>query len=153
MKCSCAQCPHLTFFYISILSKVLFWYRVVAAGNCPRSGTENDASSNRSQTSSSTQEVSPPPAGQFSVRPTLIQIGILDLDQEDQANLRCVILLRELRKVEKAIDEMTSVNRSTDHDAGDPASHAAKWSLLGISKIRDELQDTIQKVKQSRDQG
>ncbi|KAL2867772.1 uncharacterized protein BJX67DRAFT_352226 [Aspergillus lucknowensis] len=32
MRCSCARCPHLIFLYVSILSKMLFWYRVAAMG-------------------------------------------------------------------------------------------------------------------------
>lgn len=150
MKCSCAQCPHLTFLYISILSKVLFWYRVAAAGNCPVSGTtENMATSNASSRTSWSPQEAPPPE-QFGVQPTQIQMGMLDLDQEDQANLRRVILLRELRKVEKVIEEMTSVQRTMDDDTDDAAYHAVKWSGLGISRIRDELQEMIRKVKEGK---
>lgn len=164
MSCTCASCPHLTFLYVSILSKVLFWYRVAAAASCPlvsnaRSVSNNASSETQSpphQTSSSTSStpssLDPPPrVEQFGVRPTTIQIGMLDLDQEDQANLRRVILLRELRKVEKAIDDMTSVSRNMDDDVAYEAAHrAGEFSAAGISKIRDELQDMIRKVKQSR---
>lgn len=151
MKCSCAQCPHLTFLYVSILSKVLFWYRVAATGNCPVSGTTQDmANSNGSRTSWQPQEVPPPRVEQFGVQPTQIQMGCHVLDHEDQANLRRVILLRELRKVEKVVEEMTNVQRTMDDDTDDAAHYAVKWSGLGISRIRDELQEMIRKVKECR---
>lgn len=131
MRCPCAQCPHLTFLYVSILWKVLFWYRVAATGN----GTP--------QNNSTSRLVPSPQIGQFNIRPTSVQVGVLDLDPESQADLRRVVLRGELRKVEKAIDEMASVDDDPESDAHQPA----KWCGLGIPAIQTELQDIIQKVK------
>ncbi|KAF2791379.1 hypothetical protein K505DRAFT_326896, partial [Melanomma pulvis-pyrius CBS 109.77] len=130
MRCPCAQCPHLTFLYVSILWKVLFWYRVAATGN----GAPEDNSTSRLAPS--------PQIAQFNVRPTSVQVGVLDLDPESQEDVRRVVLRGELRKVEKAIDEMVSVDDDPESDAHQPA----KWCGLGIPAIQAELQDIIQKV-------
>lgn len=148
MNCPCAQCPHLTFLYASILSKVLFWYGIAAAETHPTLATEGRTNRGIPQIGSPSHAQSTLPTSQFGVRPTQIQIGCLDLDQEDQANLRRVILLRELRKLEKAIEEIIRVKQATDNDVDEAIAYQdTKWLALGICKIKDELQHLIQKVK------
>lgn len=143
MECTCTRCPHLGFLYVSIISKVLFWYRVVAARMCPLPDCElDDNHTNAPSQQRNTLDVPP----EFKIRLTAIQIGILELDQEDQANLRRVMLLRELRRVDKAVAEMANMKHVTDND---PATyHAAQWLQLGVSRVRDQLREVIQHVEQ-----
>ncbi|PVH92742.1 hypothetical protein DM02DRAFT_619751 [Periconia macrospinosa] len=160
MKCPCARCPHLTFLYVSILSKIIFWYRVAASENIPLSGTTRTSTSGSSNSVSSSSNNStmqnaslpvPPRVGDFGIRPTVVQVGMLDLDHEDQASVRRIVLLRELRRVEKAIDDIAKVDHTiADDDADEAAYRAVERSTVAISGIREELQELIQKVRGNR---
>ena len=130
MRCPCAQCPALAFLYVSILWKVLFWYRVAATEN---GGTE---------ASSTSQLVPLPNVGHFGVRATSVQVGVFDLGPEDQVSIRRVVLRGELRKFEKAVAEMESMNASSE-DRHRPA----QWCSLGIPQINVELQDLFQMIQ------
>ncbi|KAL1858663.1 hypothetical protein Plec18170_002869 [Paecilomyces lecythidis] len=151
MKCSCAQCPHLILLYVSILSKMLFWYRIATREKTPPSGDEESDGStsiNGSNTVGSTPQEAPT-SDRFSVRPTTIQAGALDLDAEDQADLRRTLLLRELNRMENAIYELMNADRKEFEDNADESiRRTVKWSLAGIPQLNEELQDVIQKVKQ-----
>jgi hypothetical protein len=130
MRCPCAQCPALACLYVSILWKVLFWYRVAATEN---GGTE---------TNSRSQLAPLPNVGQFGVRATVVQVGVLDLGPEDQVSIRRAVLRGELRKLEKAVAEMENV------DTGQEDGHrSAGWCGLGIPQIKVELQDLFQMVQ------
>ncbi|KAK8109287.1 hypothetical protein PG984_015088 [Apiospora sp. TS-2023a] len=77
VDCPCVVTPHLALLYLALLAKMLFWYREAATGDCVDR-----------------------------LQPTQIRMGMLDLDDEDQANLLRVILLRELRKVEALVERL-----------------------------------------------
>lgn len=130
MACTCTKMPHLGFLYLSILSKILYWYRAAATGHC-------------------------------ALRPTQIKMGMLELDDEDQANLRRVIILRELCKVETTIKSLVSMNvdpasagealggdNDDREDGAASAGHPGKWFVLGVAKIQAELQETTGLVEQ-----
>lgn len=144
MRCRCAQSPHATLLYISLLSKILFWYRVAVDANCASTGT-GAANDGAGAMASPPEEGDP---GAIKVRPTVIRIGMLDLDQDDQANLARVMLLRELSKVEKTIDDVTTRYPFVD-GAGEKndSSKIANCFNLGISYLRSELEALIQLVK------
>lgn len=156
MKCSCAQCPHLILIYVSILSKMLFWYRIAATEKHSTSGggTEGDNNSTTNsdsitETSSSSKEA--PTIDKFSVHPTTIQVGMLDLDVEDEANLRRALLLRELRRTEQAIYEFMNVDRGNiEENADEAVRRTVQWSLAGIPQLIEELQDVIHIVNKSK---
>ncbi|KAK0637051.1 hypothetical protein B0T17DRAFT_520550 [Bombardia bombarda] len=161
MKCSCAQCPHLILLYVSIISKMLFWYSIAATEKPPtatqtqekRMHEGGNIENNNNTTGHPLTRPDPAPTpDKFGVRPTAIQIGMFSLDPEDQANLRRVLLLRELRKTEKAIDELMEVDRTAmmDGESDSTARRAVEWSLSGIARVREELQDVIQKVQRLR---
>ncbi|KAI0467408.1 hypothetical protein F4859DRAFT_494336 [Xylaria cf. heliscus] len=148
MKCSCALCPHIILLHVSILSKMLFWYRVAAAEktNCP----EYAKGGIDAHTASQSPE-NPPTPNQFSVIPTEIQIGTLNLGAEDEYDLRRMLLLRELYKTESVIDELINVDRTALDESGDDILRSSvQWSLGGIARVREELQDVIQRIKQAR---
>jgi len=148
MKCSCALCPHIILLHVSILSKMIFWYRIAAAEDSPTPG--HVERSKRGPSNGSTPQ-DPPTVNQFSVLPITIQVGTLSLDAEDQVNLRRTLLLRELRRAEQAIEELMKVDRSALEEVEDGVVHrSVQWSLGGIARVKEELQDVIQKVKQIR---
>ncbi|KAI1738246.1 hypothetical protein F4680DRAFT_426563 [Xylaria scruposa] len=148
MKCSCALCPHIILLHVSILSKMLFWYRIAAAEK--RSSSESTKSGIDANNASQFPE-DPPSPGKFSVSPTGIRVGILDLDAEDEYDLRLVLLLRDLRKTENAIDELMNVDRTALDESGDDIlKSSVQWSLGGIARVKEELQDLIKKIEQAR---
>lgn len=141
VRCSCALCPHLLLLYTSILSKMLFWYRIAATEKL-----EDDGASSSGGSRYSSDEA--PTVDRFSVRPTAVQVGILSLDAEDQAHMRRVLLLRELRTTAKAIDDLLAVDRTSLENADEFIRTGVQWALKGISRHRDELQSIIQTVRQ-----
>ncbi|TRX89783.1 hypothetical protein FHL15_009373 [Xylaria flabelliformis] len=150
MKCSCALCPHIILLHVSILSKMLFWYRIAAAEK-KKSSSESAKSRIDAHTASHFPGEDPPSPGKFSVSPTGIRIGILDLDAEDEYDLRLVLLLRDLRKTENVIDELMNVDRTALDESGDDIlKSSVQWSLGGIARVKEELQDLIKKINQAR---
>ncbi|KAI0440293.1 hypothetical protein F4803DRAFT_480621 [Xylaria telfairii] len=148
MRCSCALCPHIILLHVSILSKMLFWYRVAAMEKA--SLPEHGRSGIDTHSASQSPEDAPSP-DQFNVSPTGIQVGILNLDSEDEYNLRRMLLLRELHKTGDVIDELINVDRTALDENGDEMlKSSVQWSLGGIVRVRAELQAVIRKIEQVR---
>ncbi|KAI1748627.1 hypothetical protein F4782DRAFT_542674 [Xylaria castorea] len=148
MKCSCAFCPHIILLHVSILSKMLFWYRIAAA---EKENSSEHAKGGIDALTAAQFPEDPPSPGKFSVSPTGIRVGILDLDAEDEFDLRLVLLLRDLRKTENVIDELINVDRTAlDENGDDILKSSVQWSLGGIARVKEELQDLIKKIKQAR---
>ncbi|KAF3395302.1 hypothetical protein DPV78_009098 [Talaromyces pinophilus] len=143
VRCSCALCPHLLLLYTSILSKMLFWYRIAAIEKL-----EDDSASSSGSSRYSPDEA--PTVDRFSVRPTAIQVGMLNLDAEEQADMRRILLLRELRTTAKAIDDLLAVDRTSLESADEFIRTGVQWALTGISRHKGELQGIIQMVKQAQ---
>jgi hypothetical protein len=143
VRCSCALCPHLLLLYTSILSKMTFWYRIAATEKL-----EDDSASNSGRSRYSPDEA--PTMDRFSVRPTAIQVGMLTLDAEDQANMRRVLLLRELRTTATAIDDLLAVDRTSLESADEFIRTGVQWALAGISRHKEELQGIMQMAKQAQ---
>ncbi|KAI0203359.1 hypothetical protein F4808DRAFT_418426 [Astrocystis sublimbata] len=139
MKCTCALCPHILLLHASILTKMFFWYRVAATEKIePQKDT------------SQTPPDDPPTPNQFSVEPTGIQVGVLDLDPEDQFDLRRALLLRELRKAESVIDGLMNVDRTAlDKDGNEGMKSSVDWSLGGIARVKKDFQDLIKELDKS----
>ncbi|KAH8694320.1 hypothetical protein BGW36DRAFT_384743 [Talaromyces proteolyticus] len=152
MKCSCAQCPHLTLLYMSILCKILFWYRIAAMEKVPSALADVKESHSTPSSGDNTMEHSSGERSmfeKFGVEPTTVQVGVLNLDPEDQASLRRVLLLRDLRRTEKAIHELMEVDRKVIEEKADESVRGiVKVSLAGIPQISKQLQDVIQVVKE-----
>ena len=144
MKCSCTQCPHLILLYVSVLSKIVFWYRVA--------GTQEEGSTSvreASKTGGFGNLREAPTLDRFAVRPTDIQVGSLGLDAGEQSDMRRELLLRELRRTELAIDDLMTVDRTVvDQDGSDVLRRAVEWSVSGLSGVKEELQAVIRKVEQ-----
>ncbi|CRG91399.1 hypothetical protein PISL3812_08447 [Talaromyces islandicus] len=135
---------------------MLFWYRIAAREKFPMlRGTEgrDDSTANGDGNTTTNFSKDALAIDKFSVHPTAIRVGILNLDAEDEANLRRVLLLRELNRMEQAVHEFMNVDRrSIEESAGESVRRTVKWSLAGIPPLIEELQDVIQTVKQKKQQ-
>ncbi|KAF4446286.1 fusarubin cluster-transcription factor [Fusarium austroafricanum] len=116
LKCACARNPHIAMLHSAILSKVIFWYRIAVTARYHSEGVE--------------------------LRPMKIQLGMLDLDDEDQATLQRTVMLRELRKAEKVMETFDSLAIG--------AQEAPNWHVSAVRNMKEELQDIIQKVKKGQ---
>ncbi|WZH41930.1 Fusarubin cluster-transcription factor [Fusarium acuminatum] len=116
LKCPCGRNPHIAMLHSAILSKVIFWYRVAVTARYHSEGVE--------------------------LRPMKIQLGMLDLDDEDQATLQRAVLLRELRKAEKVMDTFDSFSVREDGVPG--------WHASAVRDMREELQAIIQKIRKGQ---
>lgn len=148
MRCQCAKHPHAFLLYISLLAKILFWFRVAIEANLPIPAADvNAASDGKSD---------PPPKDQAAsalarVRPTRVRIGDLDLDQEDEADLTRFVLLRELGRVSREIDEVqTRFNALDDGEETDgDSSRVSDWFQRSISHLRGESGAMVKLLKQA----
>lgn len=136
LDCSCAQRPHLATLYMSIITKMLSLYEIAAttditSPDCPVSASPASAAHNLS--------------GPRLARTTIIQVGVFDLDEEDQATLQRGILLRQLRNMERAIEKFASLGGS---DANDHDISVRQWHSVAVSMIKKELQSIYQNCKE-----
>ncbi|RSM08782.1 hypothetical protein CEP52_004514 [Fusarium oligoseptatum] len=116
LKCPCARNPHIALLHSTILSKTIFWYRVAVTARYHAEGAE--------------------------LRPMKIQLGMLDLDDDDQATLQRAVLLRELRKAEKVMETFDECSASEEE--------LPKWHATAIQNMKEELQAIIQKIKKGQ---
>ncbi|KAL9618841.1 MAG: hypothetical protein Q9160_006500 [Pyrenula sp. 1 TL-2023] len=148
LDCSCAQQPHLALLYASIVSKILLRYRIAAHVQSPSlpGVLSKPLTSSFAQSSPISSKVGQPlrPGGVF---PTSIQIGVFNMDEEDQLTLQRGLLLRETRKVEKVIDKMASLDGGHNIDDDCSESTVASWYALSSNKLRIELHETLKEVK------
>lgn len=148
MECNCAECPHLILLYVAILSKMLFWYYIISEKSLSPGGSGRESAGDSINVDTPTG--GPPKIGEFDVLPTKVQVGLLDIDPEDQAIMRRAVLLRELRVMEQAITEFSDqIELAGSVEPHYIAQRAKKWSLTSISFIKEELDTVIQKVEQS----
>ncbi|CAG9981130.1 unnamed protein product [Clonostachys byssicola] len=147
MECTCAECPHLILLYVAILSKMLFWYYIIAEKSLSTGGSGQDSAGDSIIVDTPTH--GPPKIREFDVLPTKVQVGLLDIDPEDQAIMRRAVLLRELRAMEQAIAEFSDqINPAEGVEPHYIAQRSKKWSLTSISFIKEELDTVIRKVEQ-----
>ncbi|KAM0438604.1 hypothetical protein ACHAPT_001356 [Fusarium lateritium] len=116
LKCPCARNPHIALLHSTILSKTIFWYRVAVTARYHAEGVE--------------------------LRPMKIQLGMLDLDDDDQATLQRAVLLRELRKAEKVMETFDACSAGDDE--------VPTWHATAIQNMREELQAIIQMIKKGQ---
>ncbi|RSL39591.1 hypothetical protein CEP54_016292 [Fusarium duplospermum] len=106
LQCPCARSPHIALLHSAILSKTIFWYHVAVTAWCRAEG-----------------------AGSRHMR---IQLGVLELDDDDQAALQSAVLLRELCKAEKATETLNACSSGEDE--------GPKWHSAVIQNMQEELQ-------------
>lgn len=108
VDCTCVVTPHLALLYLALLAKMLFWYREAATGGCVDR-----------------------------LHPTQIRMGMLDLDDEDQASMLRVIVLRELRKVEALVERLANLATAASNEAQDSegGTDAGLDTYVGIEML------------------
>ena len=147
----CVQQPHLVLLYMTIASKVLFWYRLVVSSQYQSQSELRSPSSDNHNTSN----------GQLSslstcsntkdraVKSVSIQIGVFDLEDDDQKLLMRGVLLREVRKLEGIVDKMKMLgDEHTRDDECDDEQHVSNWYGVVGSKMQAEVQDTLRQIKE-----
>ncbi|KAJ4266112.1 hypothetical protein NW762_004090 [Fusarium torreyae] len=113
LKCPCARNPHIAMLHNAILSKVIFWYQVAVTARYH--------------------------ADEVELRPMKIQLGMLVLDEDDQATLQRTVLIRELRKAEKVMETFDSSSPGEEE--------VPSWQASAVQNMRQELQAIIQKIR------
>ena len=147
----CVQQPHIALLYMTIASKVLFWYRLIVSS---QHQSNNGQASPRSDSDNSSNGQPTPPStssniSDRAVKPVSFQIGVFDLEDEDQKLLIKGVLLREVRKLQSVVDQM---KRMGDEDARDDEyhdeQHTSNWYAVAGSKMQAEVQDTLRQIKE-----
>ncbi|KEY63845.1 hypothetical protein S7711_09907 [Stachybotrys chartarum IBT 7711] len=163
LDCPCARYPHLALLYISILCKILFWYRVAVSidgtRRCTTATTDCEDQVGRRQTdglhtaSSVSSESSTARSNAFHVQPMKIQLGELQLDGDDQTSLQNSILLKELRKMDKTLQKLRELDVSwaADDAKVDQGASATHWYRLSTPKIGQEIKVLLQIAMENRD--
>ena len=147
----CVQQPHIALLYMTIASKVLFWYRIIIsshyqANSRPPVPSLSSGSSSSDQLSSTGTTSS---ATDRTVKPVSFQIGVFDLGDEDQKLLMKGVLLREVRKLEMVVGEMKRMgDESMRDDAYHDEQHALNWYAVAGKKMQAEVQDTLRQIKE-----
>ena len=136
LDCSCAQRPHLATLCMSIITKMLSLYEIAATTGISSPGSPSSASP-----TSTTHNLSGPRLA----RSTVIQVGVFDLDEEDQATLQRGILLRQLRKMESAIEKFASFGGG---DANNLDISMRQWHSMAVSMMKKELQSIYHNCKE-----
>lgn len=143
--------PHLALLYMTIVSKVLFWYRLIVSSQHqsklgPRPPSlDNDKASNR--------HASPPSTCSNTtdrgVQSVSFQIGVFDLEDEDQKLLIKGVLLREVRKLEDIVIKMRMLGdeytRSNECDGG---QHGSSWYGVAGYKMQAEIQNALRQIEE-----
>ena len=115
LRCRCVGNPHIALLCITILFKVIFWYKVAVTTTFHSERVE--------------------------LKPMKIQLGMLDLDDDDYATLHRAALLRELHKagsVIQAFEARSAIN-------GVPVfAESSPWVRLAVRAVWEELQEIIQ---------
>jgi len=160
LQCQCAQHPHLALLYMAIILKTLFWYRLAVnpqyeTMSLPESMCNPDGPPSGTGTpdanSLASAEMPPVPPNMVArnVTATTIQIGIFDLEEEDEKLLMRSVLLREVKKVQSVVDEMKTLNAAQGRDEfGDEEHHSSSWYATGGARLEEEVNDTLKKVKE-----
>ena len=147
----CVPQPHIVLLYMTIASKILFWYRlVVSSQHQPKSRPHSPGSD--SDNSSTGQPTPPKTSSNMSdraVKPVSFQIGVFDLEDEDQKLLMKGVLLREVRKLQSVVDQMKRMGGENIRDDEYHDEHyVSNWFAVLGSKMQAEVQDTLRQIKE-----
>ena len=147
------QQPHLALLYMTIASKVLFWYRLVVSSQYQSKSKSGPRSPSSDSNNSSNVQPSPlstcSNSSDRAVKPVSFQIGVFDLEEEDQKLLTKGVLLREVKKLESVVDKMKGLgNGYTRDDEYHDQQQVSNWYAVAGSKMQAEAQDTLRQIKE-----
>ena len=78
-----------------------------------------------------------------------IQIGVFDLEDEDQKLLMRGVLLREVRKLEGVVDKMKMLGDEHRRDNEfDDEQNESNWYGVASNKMQAEVRDTLRQIKE-----
>lgn len=83
-----------------------------------------------------------------------MQVGVFDLDEDDQATLQRGILLRQLRKMERAIETFAALGGGGGGGDGangggnEPDLSVRQWHSVAVSMMKKELSRIYQNCKE-----
>ena len=78
-----------------------------------------------------------------------MQVGVFDLDEDDQATLQRGILLRQLRKMERAIETFAALGGGGGDGGGnEPDLSVRQWHSVAVSMMKKELSRIYQNCKE-----
>lgn len=118
LECRCANQPHIALLHSTILSKVVFWYKVAVAERYYSERVE--------------------------LKPISIQFDVLDLDDDDYAAVHRAVLGRELQKATNAIRFFEVRMVTLDVPV---RNRQLSWVSPVIRAIREELERSIHDMK------
>lgn len=149
----CVQQPHLALLYMTIASKVLFWYRLVISSQYQSKSGPRSPSSSDYNNNTSNGHPSPPSSDSNTtdraVKSVSIQIGVFDLEDEDQKLLMRGVLLREVRKLEGVVDKMKMLGDEHRRDNEfDDEQNESNWYGVASNKMQAEVRDTLRQIKE-----
>ena len=145
------QQPHLALLYMTIASKVLFWYRLVVSSQYqPKSEPRSPSSDNNNTSTSQSSPLSRcSNTVDRAVKSVSIQIGVFDLEDEDQKLLMSGVLLREVMKLESIVDKIKMLGGGDARDDDcDDEQHVSNWYGVVGSKMQADVQDTLRQIKE-----
>lgn len=136
---------------MTIVSKVLFWYRLVLSSGYQSKSRPAVPSS--SSNSSSTDQLSPhgtwSKTSDRAVKPVSIQIGVFDLGDDDQKILMKGVLLSEVRKLESVVGKMKRLgDEHMRDDLYHDGQHVLNWYAVAGTKMQVEVQDTLRQIQE-----
>jgi hypothetical protein len=153
LECPCAQkLSHLALLYITIISKALYWYRLAASSqyqfksdtSCP----SGPPGSGHTGASRSCLTSVPSLATERAVESTAIQIGVFDLDEEDQKIMLHGVLMREVKKVDAIVERMRRLGTGHMYNPdGIQAPPPPTYYDVAVGKMRAEVLDTLTQIK------
>jgi len=139
--------PHLALLYMTIASKVLFCYRLIVSSQYQSKPGLRSPSLDNNNTSNG--QPSPPSTCSNTtdrgVKSVSFQIGVFDLEDEDQKLLVKGVLLREIRKLEDIVEKMKILGDEYTRDDG---QHSSNWYGAAGCKMQAEVQDTLRQIEE-----
>lgn len=163
LQCDCAQQPHLALLYMATISKTLFWYRIALNLSFKTSTTYSELRNEPYSPPSQTEAHSMSPVSNTFLstidsrskingraRANTIQIGVFDLEEEDEAILVRSVVMTEVKKVGRLIDLMKGGRMQMDSKEGSidqESPSVASWYRAGGEKLEREVQDTLREAR------
>ena len=145
LNCTCAQDPHLAMLYASILSKTLLWYQHAEGSSQTKLEQCSRIFIDQSPTASSSKNSEIEPGVTGALLP--ITVGDFELDGEDRKSLSKFLLLSELRKAGRVIDQMA--NKFGRSGVNIEERSSSIYAMLG-AWLKAELAKTIRNVEAQR---
>lgn len=121
LECRCAESSHVALLHLTILSKIVFWYNVAVTA---RFNSER-----------------------VDLKPMKIQLGMLDLDDDDRNTLHRTVLCRELQKAGNAVRAFEVRFASSSMPVCDKEP---PWGRLIIRAIREDLERSINEIERGQ---